>query len=483
LTASATAHTFDDRPRSLQTGAVVDARERRYVVISADSHDSPPYHLEKYVDYMDPEHRSTYVEWLEGDGRRLAGTIRFGGPSKAYDENERYTSTSDDPYRRYWEELQIGRMGIDERWHKESFGRYRPTEPPGFLDPVARVASQESQGIVGEVINSTGFATVNSSQFGAHDRELLRAGTMAHLRWLADYSGAVPGRLATPIYVDGRDLDEAIADITWAREHGIFGGVVLPVTWPGGNAMMGGSTSTQAGPGLPPYLDRYWEPLWSVCEDLELPLVLHVGQNVAPDIATAYGDDTNAHWIMAAFEQSYFAKRPFFQMIAGGVFDRHPRLKFCISEIHVASLPGLFQEADHQTLGFDGWQRNGIELAPSEYWYRNGFVAASMMSPREAAIRHDIGIQSLMFGSDYPHPEGTWPHTTAVLRYVLAGVPEDELRAILGENAARCFGFDLQQLRPIADRVGPTVAELAEPLPDEDVPPYASTFSLHPQFV
>jgi predicted TIM-barrel fold metal-dependent hydrolase len=452
----------------------------RYVVISADSHDSPPYHFEKYVEYVDPQHRQSYVEWLQSDAEELSRTTRFGGPSLMNADVHRYESNATNEYRRYYEELMIGRMQVDEHWHKESFGRYRPEEPPGYVDPVARVASQETQGIVGEVVNTTGFAAGSSTQFGADDHELLRAGAMAHLRWLADYCGAVPGRLAAPIYVDGRDLDEARADITWARDHGLFGGVFLPVPRLIGGGMMG-RIAHAGGDVLPPYVDSYWEPLWAVCEDLDLPLVLHIGQNVAPDITTAYGTDPNAFWVLSAFDHGYFAKRPFFQMIAAGVFDRHPRLKFCVAEIHAASIPGLFQEADHQTMGFAQFQRQGITLAPSEYWYRNGYVAASMLSRREAAMRHDIGVANLMFGSDYPHPEGTWPNTKSVQRYVLAGIPEPEMRAILGENAARCFGFDLAQLRAVADRVGPTVAELSQPLPSDDIPPYASTFSLHPQ--
>src|SRR5262249_23262359 len=161
-------------------------------------------------------------------------------------------------------------------------------------------------------------------------------GVKAHMRWLVDFCGAAPGRLASPLYIDGYNLEEAVEDITWARERGIFGGVYLPIQRMAttGEGMAGRATHFVGAP-LPPYMDPYWEPLWSLCEDLDLPLVLHVGQNVAPDIATAYGTDPNAFWIMSAFDNGYFAKRPFFQMIAGGVFDRHPRLKFCATEIHV----------------------------------------------------------------------------------------------------------------------------------------------------
>src|SRR5688500_6044496 len=94
----------------------------RYVVISSDSHDSPPYHLEKYVDYMDPEHRDDYVSWLQSDGKKVANTTRFGGPSLMKSEPApEFISDSPDPYRRFYEDLMIGRMHVDEHWMKESF--------------------------------------------------------------------------------------------------------------------------------------------------------------------------------------------------------------------------------------------------------------------------------------------------------------------------------------------------------------------------
>jgi predicted TIM-barrel fold metal-dependent hydrolase len=80
--------------------------------------------------------------------------------------------------------------------------------------------------------------------------------------------------------------------------------------------------------------------------------------------------------------------------------------------------------------------------------------------PTEANLRHEIGIDNMLWGSDYPHYEGSWPNSRAVIRDALHGAPEDEIRAILGENAARVYGFDLAMLDQIAAEVGPTVAEI-----------------------
>ncbi|MBI3742905.1 MAG: amidohydrolase family protein, partial [Chloroflexi bacterium] len=97
---------------------------------------------------------------------------------------------------------------------------------------------------------------------------------------------------------------------------------------------------------------------------------------------------------------------------------------------------------------------------PKEYWDRQCYVEAMFRSPDEAAIRYKTGVHKIMWGSDYPHFEGSWPHSKRTLHGGLAGLPKAEIAAMLGENAAKVYGFDLKQLRPVADRVGPTVAEI-----------------------
>ena len=67
-----------------------------------------------------------------------------------------------------------------------------------------------------------------------------------------------------------------------------------------------------------------------------------------------------------------------------------------------------------------------------------------------------------MWGTDYPHPEGTWPNTVARLRGDFGDVPVDDTRQMLGETAARCYGFDLDALRPIAEKIGPTPDDLGQ---------------------
>jgi predicted TIM-barrel fold metal-dependent hydrolase len=99
--------------------------------------------------------------------------------------------------------------------------------------------------------------------------------------------------------------------------------------------------------------------------------------------------------------------------------------------------------------------RSHLKRKPSEYFRSNVFVGASCMPRREVEQRHAIGLANIMWGSDYPHPEGSWPETRRQMRDSLSGVPEDDLAAMLGGNAARVYGFDVEKLAPLAARIGP----------------------------
>jgi hypothetical protein len=95
------------------------------------------------------------------------------------------------------------------------------------------------------------------------------------------------------------------------------------------------------------------------------------------------------------------------------------------------------------------------------------------MRPAEAAMRHSVGVDKIMWGSDYPHRESSYPFSTEALRLSFAGIDPSEVQQMLGGNAARLFGFDLASLGEIARRVGPTHAAIDRPLETAEIPPDA----------
>lgn len=110
--------------------------------------------------------------------------------------------------------------------------------------------------------------------------------------------------------------------------------------------------------------------------------------------------------------------------------------------------------SDHPGNAKLGDYKSHLKLKPSEYFARNIRIGASIPR-REAEQRHAIGVGNLMWGSDFPHPEGTWPETATRLATSFQGLPEDEIAAILGGNAASLYGFDVGKLAPLVARIGP----------------------------
>ncbi|MBK6288039.1 MAG: amidohydrolase [Gammaproteobacteria bacterium] len=310
----------------------------------------------------------------------------------------------------------------------------------GEFDATVRIRELDADGIAGEVIfpQMAPFGAGLMQYRFAVTPEQSFVGCQAYNRWLADLCRANPQRHAGVALIDVEDIDASVREIRAAREMGLWGGVLLP-------------TSTGAHPF---YHHPRYEPIWAVCEELDMPLQSHSGWS--PD----YGDVPSAT-AMFISEVDMFAQRPFTALLWSGVFERYPRIRYMLTETGVGwvveKLRVLeFKAANPMFRHF----RKGLSLSPSEYFARNCFVGASFMPEHEGRFRHQIGVDRLMWGSDYPHLEGTWPNTMKALNATFGEYPEDEIRAILGLNAARAYGFDLAALQPIADRIGPSIAAI-----------------------
>src|ERR687898_484472 len=233
-----------------------------------------------------------------------------------------------------------------------------------------------------------------------------------------------------------------------------------------------------AAPGLPPLYAPDYEPLWAACEDLGLPINHHSG-SAAPD----YGDYPEAK-VMFLLEVTWWAHRTLWHLIFAGVMERHPDLQFVLTEQGTAWLPEQLATLDYYRQRMsgegsaDGSQESifgaevmaRLSLTPSEYFARQCHVGSSFIRRQEVPLRHAVGVHKIMWGSDFPHLEGCWPFSHEHLRMAFADVDPVEVRAMVGGNAARVYGFDLEALAPVAARVGPRVADVARPLGVDEIP-------------
>jgi predicted TIM-barrel fold metal-dependent hydrolase len=334
-------------------------------------------------------------------------------------------------------------------------------------DSARRLEETESQGVVAEVLfpNTVPpfFAQGNLTALEptADDYERRWAGLQAHNRWLADFCAQAPGRRAGLAQIFLNDVDDALAEVRWAKEHmHVFGGVLLPNVAPNS--------------ALAPLWDPCYEPLWDLCEELGVVLNVHAGSGL-PD----FGDLEAARAIML-IELAWFAHRAVWHLIFGGVLERHPNLRVVLTEQGTGWVPRGVETLDwfhrRMTHGgaaeavFFGAVAKGMSLTPGEYFRRNFWIGASFLRPSESALRHEVGVDRIMWGADYPHSEGTYPYTTEALRAAFAPCPPDETRAMLETTAAAVYGFDLPALRVIGDRIGPTIDDVRVPLDPADYP-------------
>jgi predicted TIM-barrel fold metal-dependent hydrolase len=172
-------------------------------------------------------------------------------------------------------------------------------------------------------------------------------------------------------------------------------------------------------------------------------------------------------------EVNFYSQRPFVHFVLGGVFERFPRLKFVITETQCSWVPKLLKDLDGtidrirktgQTGEIRYGDENKLNHLASEYFAQNVWMGVSQPRPADVAGRAQIGADRFMWGSDYPHDEGTYPFTRETLRQVMLDIGTDEKQRILAENCANLYDFDLAALAPLAAKFGPTVDELERPL-------------------
>ncbi len=395
----------------------------RYVVISADGHAGAD--LRGYRPYLEVEHLEEFDRWAD------AYVNPFGD---------------------------LERPDADRNW-----------------DSDVRNAALEADGVVGEVVYPNTVppffprSGLTAAVPSAEDYRLRLVGLRAHNRWLAEWCSLLPGRRAGIGQILLNDVDDAIADVEWIAANGLFGGVLLPGMPPGA--------------GIEPLHSPRYDPVWRACEERGVVLNVHGGSG-SPDPGMFPASPA-----MFVLEASFFAHRPLWALVMSGVFDRFPGLKLVFAEAGSSWVPNTLRAMDtiqaKQESGNIGVMtiRDPFKLRkrPSEYWVSNCWLGSSFMTRGDADERAAIGVDKIMWGGDFPHEEGTFPHTREALAHTYAGIDPVEVERMVGANAAEVYGFDLAHLRPVADRVGPEVAAVFAGI--ETIPETTTSFAFGPRTV
>lgn len=392
-------------------------------------------------------------------GPRLVEDLRPYCPSQHLDEFDRFAA-----------ETTEAKAAATEMLQGSGYLDHPNFRTLGHHDSAARLADYDHDGIAAGVLFH-GSMNLEPIPFIAQslgkpttsgDHELAGVGMRIYNRWLADFVSQAPHRHVGLAYLPMNDVEAAVAEVEWAHEAGLRG-----VNFP---AMRDGA--------LPEYNRKLWEPLWSVCEDLGMPLVTHVGAG------------TNARYsglegvaLLQIESGGFTSRRAVWWLIFAGVFERHPGLKLVITETPGNWFPSTAAELDAVWRFYDAKRDEPLNHAlldqvprpPSEYMASNVFYGASFASPYEVshAVENGNGTQ-LLWGSDYPHLEGTFVNpegreqpsvTRLALRHTFCGISAEETRRMVGQNAIDIYGLDADALQAIAVEIAaPTLEELATPI-------------------
>ena len=383
---------------------------RRLAIISVDGHVKAP--RDSYRDYIDPDWRDAFDAWLQST-----------------------------------EEAGDGFVGAQ---HGEAMQ----------WDAQQRVAVMEQQGVMAEVLFPNG-APFNVGRVDyAPDPDETRQANMAFNRWVLDFCSAAVGRLHAQALVSFHDVEQAVRDIHWAKEHGMVG-ILMPPLYPGSKF----------------FFDPALDPIWAACVEVGIPLSQHGGTG-APN----YQPQGMPAFMVLAAEHSFFSGRSLWQMILGGVFDRFPELKISYIETETWWIAPMMNMLDMRAQLTDDWTEfaammgatDQLQKMPSEYWRSNCYAGISPFHPMVVGEDLDsdngndttfrIHSDNAMFGADFPHPESIVPTVKENARTFAAmpHVTNADVRKVLYENAAEVFHLDLDALQPTFDRVA---FDIDEPAP------------------
>ena len=288
-------------------------------------------------------------------------------------------------------------------------------------------------GVAAEVLFPDGITEMNSPPFGAGlalkpwgiDPELQWAGARAHNRWIAEFCKEDPvRRIGLAIVLMLYDVDDALAEVQWAHRNGLKG-ILIP-------ALMGDRD---------PYNHPKYYPIWQYCE--EHNLVVHTHSGPTPD----YNYELPGAIGIFLTEFAWWAGRPMWHMIFGGVFEKFPRLKFAMTEVSEFWIPHLLELMDvrasvKHTSGKLGDFRSNLTMAPSEYFRRQVYVGCEPFEdPLFELAAELLGDDNLVLATDTPHWDSSVPE--AAVRPVLEStkLSESTKHKVLGLNAAKLLGL------------------------------------------
>jgi predicted TIM-barrel fold metal-dependent hydrolase len=376
-----------------------------YKILSADDHTFEASDL--WTTRMPKEYRdqAPVLRSLDDVDMWFSGDLRLVGLSPGAHPGRRYES---DPAVK----AEIGKTRVREEHIR-----------PGANDPDERVKDLDIDGID----KAIHFSTVGLHLYKVADTELLHVIQQTWNDWMAEFCHAHPDRLYGNALLNPEIGEAAIIELERCKKMGLVGAMVPVGTTPGMR-----------------YSHAMYEPFWSACEDLEMPVALHIGCNrPSPDNEFMDPQSLSASFLANI---DIYPRMAIGDMVFSGVFERHPKLQVGVIEFEVSWIPSFLERMNYTytervsaSTRLDRYKFQPGTL-PSDFWYNNCFVG-TQEDPYSMRVRDLVGVDNIQFGADYPHDEGTFPKSRDIAAKLLADCTPEEKQKILWDNASRVYNI------------------------------------------
>ncbi|MGD8416461.1 MAG: amidohydrolase family protein [Pseudomonadales bacterium] len=292
--------------------------------------------------------------------------------------------------------------------------------------PEERIRDLAMDGVDAEVL----FPNKGLTIWATPDADFSHAMCRAYNDWAWETFADFNDRLSPMACVAPAALEKTIAEITRCAKLG-FRGLSLPC-----KPVWGAPDHTQLNYNL-----REFDELWACVQDVDLPITFHVSTGRDPRTARSNGGAV----INYAVHSLAPTMEPIANLCASGVIDRYPKIRFGTIEAGIGWVAWALGALDEAYLKHHMWVRPKLDRLPSEYFKTNGF--ASFQEDKaglDLAREHGL-VDNFLWANDFPHHEGTWPHSAEAIERTMSGLDDAERAKILGLNSARIFRFPIPE--------------------------------------
>jgi len=395
-----------------------DQMDRRGKVVSADCHieliwlppdlftAAAPERLRDRMPYVDRDERGRSV-WVSKGGAYFGLVNGMGSAGREYVPGEIHRSD---------------RMAAQGLYEDGQRGVRRLT------DPELRVRDQELDGVRGEVLYGI-LGAANRLNDPEAAAEVMRI----YNSWLAEFCASNPDRFAGIACIPNHDVGAAVAEIERVTKRGIVRGLEIANTLD-----------------MKPLYHHHWNPLWEAVDASGLPVHIHTigGRQPEPEGLTQLEWRAAFATFITGFQLKMADK--LMEAIYGGVLERYPGVRLVIGEAGIGWIPYVLEHMDLEWE--DQFRDLELKMKPSEYWRRQCY-ATYQSDPIGIRLIDVLGEDNVMWGSDFPHPDGVWPDSQEFIAREMAGVEPRVQRKVLWENAARLYGFPAVRRAPVTEGI------------------------------